>query len=168
LASQTLFTRADPAERDRSPLVFFLKLFPIDFIGTIVEQTNIYMRIQYHNTHKRNIKESDKTGIVEMLAFLGCLLASHMDSRPLDEMWNADYGSPLVARTFSYNRFFFLLRTLHLVDNNRIPTNQKHYGYERLQKVRPMMDTLTRNSRAAFVPGQWLTLDEAMIPTKVR
>lgn len=149
------------------PLDFFLSLVPLSFFEDVVRETNKYMQGPYNHTHKDIVTEADNTGIIELLAFTGCLFAAHINGGSLKELWNADYGTPVISRTFTMDRFNFLFRTLHLIDNSRYPRNQQEYGFERLQKLRPLIDVLMRTFRACFVPGQWVSLDEAMLPLKV-
>ena len=65
----------------------------------------------------------------------------------------------------SRNRW--ILRYIHVVDNTSAPTRTDP-NYDRLWKVRPLIDLLQHTCGEMCNPGQQLSIDESMIGTKCR
>ena len=74
--------------------------------------------------------------------------------------------SPIASR-ISINRFLDLHRYLHFVDNSTIslPGTPE---YDRLGKVRPIVEYLEEKVATVYEPGREISIDEAMIPFKGR
>ena len=65
----------------------------------------------------------------------------------------------------SCDQFSLLLRFFHLNDNTKyIPKGQP--GYDPLYKLRPLVDPLIANFKAAFNSGREVAVDEGMIGFK--
>lgn len=67
----------------------------------------------------------------------------------------------------SSRRFELILRFLHLNDSQTQPQRGQN-GFDKLYKVRPLLDLLTASFRDNYTPSQFLSVDESMISFKGR
>ena len=67
----------------------------------------------------------------------------------------------------SSRRFELLLKFLHINDSRKQPARGQ-VGYDRLYKVRPLLDAVVKNFQASYTPSQNLSIDESMIGFKGR
>ena len=72
--------------------------------------------------------------------------------------------SPIASR-ISRRRFEEISRYFHLVDNTSLPERGQP-GFNRLQKVKDVLDMVRREFSAVYRPHSNLSVDEAMIPFK--
>ncbi|XP_043465753.1 piggyBac transposable element-derived protein 3-like [Leptopilina heterotoma] len=63
------------------------------------------------------------------------------------------------------NRFGFLLSHLHRNDNAKEPKKRDH-GYDKLYKLRPVLDKLGQTFIECWQPGEYQAIDETMIKFK--
>ena len=81
-----------------------------------------------------------------------------------DDRW---LGVPKVKNVMPRNRFGKLNQYLHLNNNsNALPREDANYN--KLFKVRPLLDVITKQFREVYNPAQNLSIDEAMIAFKGR
>lgn len=64
---------------------------------------------------------------------------------------------------FTRNRFESLLRCLHLVDNSTIESDKDSPRYDKLTKVRWIINEFVTKSRALYNPDKFVTCDEIMV-----
>ena len=64
-------------------------------------------------------------------------------------------------------RFELLLKLLHLNDSRKQPARGQP-GYDKLYKVRPLLDAVVKNFQACYTPTENLSIDESMIGFKGR
>ena len=62
----------------------------------------------------------------------------------------------------SRNRFFLLLKMLHFNDNENFEQDQ------RLYKIQPLLDMLTKSFKSVYSPGEKLVVDESLITFRGR
>ena len=67
----------------------------------------------------------------------------------------------------SSHRFELLLKFLHLNDSKKQPARGQP-GYDKLYKVRPLLDAVVKNFQANYTPSENLSIDESMIGFKGR
>lgn len=73
----------------------------------------------------------------------------------------------ILQQVLKRDRFSLILKFLHLNDNTHyIPKGQQ--GHDPLYKLRPLLDPLIANFRAAYTPNRELSIDEAMVGFKGR
>ena len=72
-----------------------------------------------------------------------------------------------MAAIFPRDRFWKLWSNLHIADNTSAPPRDDP-GYDKLYKVRPMLDILGAAFHAAHEPSQQVSVDEAMVRFKGR
>ena len=76
-------------------------------------------------------------------------------------------GVPGITRNMSRNRFMQTLQNLHLNDNSKMP-QPGDPNFDKLYKVRPLLETIRTNSQKAYSPLQEVSVDEAMVLFKGR
>ena len=146
-----------------APTEFFTQVYPPELIDLIVEQTNLY-------AEQRGVTGWVDTIATEIKAFLGFVMATsvHRLSR-LNNIWSSDWilSVPALAKIFPRNRFWQLWTNLHLADNTQAP-GRSEPSFDRLYKLRPMLNILADAFQAAHEPSQQLSVDEAMVRYKGR
>ena len=140
-----------------SALDYFVYIFGEDTFKNIAQQTNLYAlqcNQEWHETSTEEIK-----------AFLGMILAMGIHKVPsVSDYWSqhALLGVPGITRNMLRNRFMQILQNLHLNDNSKMP--QPGYSdFDKLHKVRPLLETIRMNSQKAYSPHQEVSVDEAMV-----
>lgn len=85
------------------------------------------------------------------------------------DYWSSapDLHDRYIASFMPLHRFGWLLSHLHLNDNNLVPPKSSP-TYDKLYKVRPMLDILQRNFRINYKPSEKVAIDESMIKFKGR
>ena len=104
------------------------------------------------------------------MSFVGILLATGIHKLPsIRDYWSqhAFLGVPGISRGMPRNRFLDILSSLHLNDNQHMPSRESPQ-FDKLFKVRPLLDKIKANSQAHYYPHQPVAVDEAMILFKVR
>lgn len=128
-------------------------------LDLIVEQSNLYAKQKDDfdlNTDRHEIEQ-----------FLGVLLQMGIVQMPAVHMyWANETRHSLIAETMTRNRFQTLLKYFHLADNELMPAVGDS-NYDKLYKVRPMIDSL-KSAMHAIPPEEHHSVDEQMIPFKGR
>ena len=106
----------------------------------------------------------------ELHAYMGFMILMGLVHMPsLYDYWKKDeifHYSPVASR-ISCDRFFELHRYLHCADNHTLsPPGDP--GYDKLGKIKPVMERLCAQFRSVYCPSKNVSIDEAMIPFKGR
>eukprot|EP00731_Ephydatia_muelleri_P019203 Em0012g28a len=128
----------------------------------IVNETNRYAQQVMDDNSYAKWKRVD---LAEMKAYFGFNILMGLVPMPaIDDYWKLDphfnYG-PISSR-ISRNRFREISRFLHFVDNATLPTRGEE-GYDKLGKVRPIIDAVSAAIRVSYAPSKEIAVDEAMI-----
>ena len=105
-----------------------------------------------------------------MLAFISLNIGMGIISLPsIRDYWSREplLAHPWFGTVLSRNRFQQILRYFHMVDNSTAPDNTSP-GYDKLWKIRPLIDHINQVSQANFTLGKNVSVDESMIGTKAR
>ena len=106
----------------------------------------------------------------EMMLFLGIVLATGINRLPeWQEYWsqNPILGSPEIVQGMSMTHFKALMSNLHVNDNSTaVSRNQP--GYDKLHKIRPLLDEVNKNCLEEYQPHREVSVDEAMVSFKGR
>jgi len=149
-----------------TPYILF-KLFITDqFIDTLVFQTNLYAEQEKLSTGKTYLS----TNPCEIKAFLGLNLLMGIKRSPsYKDYWSTapELHDAFISSVMTQKRFGWLLSHLHLVDNSLMPSRTSP-NYDKLYKIRPMMDLLLHNFEKCLNPDQVVVVDESMIKFKGR
>lgn len=87
----------------------------------------------------------------------------------LANYWSSDpfLAVPSVAQVMSSKRYKKLIENIHLNDNTKAaPKGEK--GYDKLHKVRPLIDMLNESITKPYKHSSFLAVDESMIAFKGR
>lgn len=145
----------------KSPLNIFLQLMTIAFLKYIVDQSNLYA--------SQRGQTLDLT-VDELKAVFGILIIMGFHSLPSLRMyWSGDHNFhvPRIAKIMSLKRFLKIIRFIHLNDNSCMP-NKDNPNFDRLYKIRPLIQHLSKTFKKAFNPSRYLSIDESMIGFKGR
>lgn len=153
---------AERTKRAKNPLAVFELFFTVAVIDNILQQTKRYA-IQQGAVEFELCRE-------ELLAFLAMNIAMGMVRLPsIRDYWcKCDImQTPWFPTIMSRDRFFEIMRYLHLVDSSK----QKPKGdqaYDPLYKVRPLISHLSGLFLKYYYPRCELAVDEMMIGTRCR
>ena len=143
------------------PLELFSQFFDNDVIDLLVRETNRYAaQCRGDNTWETNRQE--------IRAYLGFHILMGINKLPeVRDYWANDtrlHYAP-IADKISRLRFEEISRYLHFVDNTTLPLRGEE-GYQRLQKVQPLIDAIRERCLNKYRPRAENSIDEAMIPFK--
>lgn len=84
--------------------------------------------------------------------------------RSLSDYWNSNHilHCSAIAGKITRERFRVISRYLHFVDNNSLVPRGLP-GYDRLGKVRPMLEKITKQFQKVYNLQRDVAIDEAMI-----
>ena len=153
----------------RTAALDYLKLlFTADLITTIVNNTNNYATETILDSE--DMRENWlPTNAEEIMAFLGVVIFMGIVKLLKVSMYfSADprIHQVAVASVFSRNRFFQLLKYLHVSSPTAVPARE-HPDYK-LYRVKPLIDTLSRTFQEMYNPHREQSIDEAMVKYKGR
>ena len=144
------------------PRDVFQLFFTPELIEQIVAQSNLYAR-QVIGAEK--YKKWQKITASDIEAFLGFNFLMGLNPKPsINDYWRNDdlyYYLP-VAQRISRNRFREISRYLHFADNSLL-SQPGTPAYDKLGKVRPLLNYLHEKFQLVYNPGRNLSVDEAMI-----
>lgn len=144
-----------------SPIDIFLTLFGNDLLELIVSESNRYA---FQKGAALFIT------LEELKAFLGMLIIMGFHSLPsLRLYWSKDQNFHLsrISDIMTLKRFLKILRYLHLSNNEKMPTRDAD-NFDKLYKVRPMINLLSNSFLNSYNPGRNLSVDESMVAFKGR
>ena len=144
------------------PCEFFEAIFGSDTFDLIADQSNLYAT-QSNATW-------EETSSNEIKVFIGMILAMGVHKLPyLRDYWSQNplLGAPGITKSMPRDRFKAILRYLHLNDNSQMPA-RNDANFDKLYKVRPLLEAIKENTQKAYYPHQQLAIDEAMVLFKGR
>ena len=157
-----------------TPLAVLLLFLDYNFFRDIAQVTNLYAAMHpivhlqrqgsQRTRHHGKWKDVDE-GI--MKNNLGLLIAMGLNYKPEIRLYwstNILHRMPFFGTVMSADRFFDVLRFLHVVDNR----TQNNPVNSQIWKIRPLVDGLLSNFKSLYYPGKQLSLDEATCPYKGR
>ena len=107
----------------------------------------------------------NKITVQELKAFLGFRILMGINSLPaLKDYWKRDpafHYAPIADR-ITRDRFLEISRYLHFVDNDTLPQRDSP-SFDRLGKVRPLLDHFSEKFKSVYLPHKEVAIDEAMI-----
>ena len=108
--------------------------------------------------------------VEELQAFIGLNIAMGLLHLPqVRDYWSTNeiLATPWFPSIMSRDRFFKILRYLHLVDSSKQKKREEE-GYDILYKVRLLIDHLGAVFPKYYQPSRQLSIDEMMIGTRCR
>lgn len=108
--------------------------------------------------------------VAELKAFFGCLIMMGIHRLPsLKCYWSSDPMLRVneIARVMTGNRYRKITQNLHC-NNNETILHKNHKEYDKLHKLRPLLDILNENLGRFYRPSSFVVIDESMIAFKGR
>lgn len=93
---------------------------------------------------------------------MGVKKQSHTDCR---EIWDADTGSIISRACMSAKRFLFLLRAIRFDDTTN---RQERRQSDKLAPITAILDSFVSNCKNNYVLGEYMTIDEMLVPYRDR
>ena len=149
-----------------SELEVFQLFFTDDICSFITEQTNLYAQ----QILGEKYSEWQHVTVTELRAYFGFMMLMGLYPKPaITDYWRKDpfVNYAPIADRISRDRFLQIHRYLHFVDNSLLPQLGES-GYDRLGKVRPIMEQLQKRFLEIYHPHCENAIDEAMIPFQGR
>ena len=149
---------------------FFQLFFDMDFLEYIVRETNRFAEQSQVEAGKRNPLWTNPLTVGELKAWLGLLIGMGIKQLPqVSHYWSKEWvlGVPAFASVMTRDRFLVILRYLHFSDNSKMPARGQP-GFDKLYKVRPLLDALKTRFKQQYSPHYIQAVDEAMIAYKGR
>lgn len=146
-----------------SPIDFFSYFFDDCTYQLIVDETNRYAR-------QNNLRHWSDTSVDEIKAVFGIMIAAGLHKLPdITLYWSTNplYRVQPIADIMTMKRYKKLLQALHLNDNLKTPTRRSP-SFDKLYKVRPLVDHLNDKFQHACIDSSSQSVDEAMIGFKGR
>ena len=152
---------------DGTALDFFLLMFPEDLFEILVTETN-------RNAEQLIRTKPDPrwyaTTCEEMRAFVAINILFGIKTLPETRLyWSKDsfLGVPSIQKVMPRNRFEKIRQYLHLNNReNMLPRGDR--GYDKLFRVRPLLDVISRTFSDEYRPSKFVSIDEAMVKYKGR
>ena len=149
-----------------SPGEVFDLFFTEEIYSLIVEESNRYAE----QILGERYGEWEKISREELRAYFGFMILMGLCPRPaLSDYWRRDpfIGCPSISERISRDRFLEISRFLHFADNSVLaPSGSAEY--DRLGKVRGIMDKVSERFLTLYSPHCENSIDEAMIPFQGR
>ena len=144
-----------------------MQIFDDSLFQHIVDQTNLY--ISQMSSRSARYGWYDTT-VTEMKAFVGILLLMGIHQLPsIADYWSTHkyLGVPTISAVFPANRFNHLLASIHFSDNSNAKP-RGHPEYDKLYKIRPVMESILQKCLFLYNPHRENSIDEAMVGFKGR
>ena len=145
-----------------SPSATFRLIFTPSLIEQIVQQSNLYAQ-QVMEPGK--FEQWKNISSIELEAYLGFSMLMGINSLPsLDDYWSTDPALHYypIADKISRDRFREISRYLHFQDNSKL-LQRGSPGYDRLGKVRPIIDHIDKCFPSLYILYRDTSVDEAMV-----
>ncbi|KAL3171799.1 hypothetical protein MRX96_001441 [Rhipicephalus microplus] len=140
-----------------TPSESFSLYFNDDVLEMIVLETNRYARQEarkgWHDLTKGELK-----------AYLGILILMSVNpAHHLYLYWSSDsfLNVKEISSVMTFKRFQAIMNSLHFYDNEKIKSKGEE-GFDRLAKIRPLMDTLNKKLLQESKPSGHQAIDESM------
>ena len=103
----------------------------------------------------------------ELETFIGLCYARGAVSRnvPVKDLWSPDWGAPIFRNWMSKNRYESIMRFLRFDEKSQ---RKLRLESDKFALASALWDPFIENCKKAFIPGENLTVDEQLFPTKSR
>ena len=152
---------------------YFSFFFSNSLVNLMVEQTNLYaQQFVAQNPGSVLARPGGWTPVsaAEMRTFWGLVLHMGLVQKPsVRQYWSGDvlYQTPLYSMVMTRPRFEAIRKCLHYSDNAACPPRGDP-AYDRLYKIRPVIDHFGAKFMEAYVPGREVAVDESLVAFKGR
>ena len=158
---ENVLTARGPAANCRNALEMFQAFVDEDLLDLMHLETN-RQRIALNRHHVSPVSKSD------LRIFLGIGFYMRIVDLPFRRMyWSAVTRQNIVSENMSCNRFEQILAIIHLNDNE-LMRDRGDAGYDRLHKIRPLLEKLNVQFEACAEKEMKVSVDEQIVPFKGR
>lgn len=158
----------------RDPIYYFNLFLGDDIIDHIVSETNKFaqqMKRDNPNAARHSfVNLWQPVNKVEMRQFLGLMFLMGIIHKPrIRDYWSTDpmLCTPIFSAIMARDRFQMILKFLHFHDNDNQPSNDDP-DRDRLYKLRPLIDHLSRTFETNYRPESEIAIDESLLLWKGR
>ena len=147
-----------------TPIDYFGLVFRPDMMAQFARNTNNYARWKMETSGENDPRWSE-TDVYEIRAYIGMNILMGINPLPEADMyWSRDtfLGNIGIQETMTSNRYNKLTQYFHVSDRATEPRRGEE-GYDRLYKVRPVLDHVLETFPAVYNLSQNVSVDEAMI-----
>ena len=149
-------------EIPETPLDIFLLFFTPESLKHIEVESNRYAKQIMTSEEYDEWKPID---VADLKAFLGFQILMGLNKLPsVDDYWKQSqvYHYSPIADKISRRRYREISRYLHYSDNSKLALRGSA-GYDRLGKIRPLLEQIQSRCATLYKPSKHLAIDEAMI-----
>ena len=159
--------------KSNTALDFFMLLFTVELATKIAGETNEYAIGEIRKQHDRSDTNSKprvwvRTCCNEIYRFIGIAIYMGLEPRKggygtyWDRTTKGGSKGPDLGRYMHKNRYLDLRKYLHFADNEKQVKDKNSSSYDKLSKIRMVLDFLNKNFQKYFVLGDMVSIDEAM------
>ncbi|PIO27980.1 hypothetical protein AB205_0063690, partial [Aquarana catesbeiana] len=151
-----------------TPINFFNLIFMEDMLASVVAQCNLYAQqfiLQNPTSYYARPYEWRDLTVEEFKVFFGLTfnmgltkkneLCSYWSTHPIHHM-------PLFSAVMPRTRYLMIMRFLHFSDKTQYPP-QNDPNYDRLYKIRPILNYFSEVFPQLFTPDQHICVDESLV-----
>ena len=145
-----------------SALDIFHLFYTPQFFKHLEVETNRYAKEVMDSEMYESWKPVD---VADLKAFFGINILMGLNKLPsIDDYWKQSpvYHYSPIADRISRNRYREISRYLHFVDNSTLASRGSP-EYDRLGKIRPLLEQIQSRCATLYNPSKELAIDEAMI-----
>lgn len=107
----------------------------------------------------------------ELMCWFGVLILMGLKDLPHRRLyWDRRhfYYCPIIGAVMTRHRFEAIVRCVHLVNNETLVRDPEAIGYDKIGKVRWLLESFSRISQSLYNAERVCTVDEIMVPYKGR
>ena len=142
-------------------------LLPDTLLEDVVEQSNMYAK---ETMEPAKYSAWMEINLEELKAYIGfCILMGLVPLPELSGYWTSDpyFHYAPIAERISRHRFMEITRYLHFTNNDDL-IQRGQPGYDRLGKVQPVINAISKSLTDCYNVSKEIVVDEAMIPFQGR
>lgn len=143
---------------------------PLDFFSLFFTEFLCIEIVAQSNQYARQLGTDLGLELNELRAFFGIIVYMGFHYIPSYKLyWSNDenFHCERISRVMTLKRFLKILRFLHIADNSAMPERGSP-DFDRLYKVRPLLDYFSDKFKCSFSPSRYISVDESMIGFKGR
>ena len=166
-----------------SPIGFFDLFWPPSFLHEICVETNRYAgqrcNMRQRGSKSSTVDEESETPLAvglnggkgwvdvkvqELRAWLGIKI--YMGLKPLPARDEELFNCRIIPSVMTMRRWEAILRCLHLTDNEKLERDRSSPNFDKIGKVRMLLDHFVSTSQSLYNLERVVTVDELVIPYK--
>ncbi|XP_039297776.1 piggyBac transposable element-derived protein 4-like [Nilaparvata lugens] len=158
-----------------TPTETFHLYFPEEIYEHVAEQSNIYalqcVDATYDIPKRSRLHKLEEFTANQIQAFVAAQIGMGLTKKPAEDSFFQDSfwltKTPGFSRIFNRDSYQLLKTFLHFNDNaKQIPKGQ--VGYDKLFKIRPLLDITSEKYMESYTPGTAIAIDKSMVKFKGR